>query len=160
MTQSRSPVHPFPQPARQPARPPTRPAASTQSHRFLTPAGRGTAPTRRELPGGQALGFLCVWGRESLGPPSAREEGLCLLEDAEGRRGESRRPEGGVLLCCAAAAAQCGGGLPEVEGGARTRLGARKESIVLYKTSFFGRLGIAAVAAVGGLWWWGRGPAG
>lgn len=49
--------------------------------------------------------------------------------------------------------AQCGGGLPEVEGGARMRLGARKESIVSYKTRFFGRLGIAAVAAVGGLWW-------
>jgi hypothetical protein len=64
MTQSRSPVHPSPQPARQPARPPTRPPASTQSHRFLTPAGRGTAPTRRELPGGQALGFLCVCGDE------------------------------------------------------------------------------------------------
>ncbi len=95
-----------------------------------------------------------MWGREP--GTSAREEGLCLLEDAEGRRGESR-PEGG-LLCCAAA--ECGGGLPEVEGGARTRLGARKESIVLYKTRFLGRLGIAAVAAVGGLWWWGRGPAG
>jgi hypothetical protein len=75
-----------------------------------------------------------------------------------GEKADDRR--GGGLLCCAAAPAQCGGGLPEVEGGARTRLGARKESIVLYKTSFFGRLGIAAVAAVGGLWWWGRGPAG
>jgi hypothetical protein len=98
-----------------------------------------------------------VCGDESLGPPRAKKV-FCLLEDAEGRRGESR-PDGGGLLCCAAAA-QCGGGLPEVEGGARTRLGARKESILLYKTHFFGRLGIAAVAAVGGLWWWGRGPAG
>jgi hypothetical protein len=94
MTRSPSPVHPSPSPAASPARPPTRAPASMQSHRFLTPAGRGTAPTRRELPGGQALGFLCVWGREP--GTSAREEGLCLLEDAEGRRGESR-PEGGCF---------------------------------------------------------------
>ncbi len=158
MTRSRSPVHPSPSPAASPARPPTRAPASTQSHRFLTPAGRGIALDSEGTARWSGFGVsVCVCVGTRAWDLRARRRSL-----PPRRRGGTpgRKQTGGGLLCCAAAAAQCGGGLPEVEGGARTRLGARKESIVLYKTRFFGRLGIAAVAAVGGLWWWGRGPAG
>ncbi len=90
---------------------------------------------------------VCVCGDESLGPPRAKK----VFASSKTRRnaGEKADRRGDALL----RSSQCGGGLPEVEGGARMRLGARKESIVSYKTRFFGRLGIAAVAAVGGLWW-------